>query len=99
MVTRYSPPADAPVAAVGYREPSLVFLLGTATRFLAPDAAAQYITDTRGAAALVGDRDDESFRQALRARGWEPRAVDHVDGLDYSNGKHMTLTLYTAAPG
>src|SRR5260370_35209181 len=73
MVARYRPPQDAPVAAVGYREPSLVFLLGTGTRFLAPDAAAEYITSARGAAALVSDGDDESFRQALRARGWGPR--------------------------
>lgn len=99
MVARYRPPPDAPVAAIGYREPSLVFLLGTGTRFLAPDAAAQYITDTRGAAALVSDRDDAAFRQALRARGWEPRAVERVDGLDYSNGRRLTLTLYTGAPG
>jgi len=99
MVARYRPPPDAPVAAVGYREPSLVFLLGTGTRFLAPDAAAEYITSARGAAALVSDGDDESFRQALRARGWEPRPVERVDGLDYSNGKRMILTLYTGAPG
>jgi len=99
MVARYRPPPDAPVAAVGYHEPSLVFLLGTGTRFLAPDAAAQYITDTRGAAALVSDGDDDSFRRALHARGWEPRAVERVDGLDYSNGQRLTLTLYTGMPG
>jgi 4-amino-4-deoxy-L-arabinose transferase-like glycosyltransferase len=98
MVARYRPPRDAPVAAVGYREPSLVFLLGTATRFLAPESAAEYITDTHGAAALVSDRDDDAFRRALHARGWEPRAVEHVDGLDYSNGQRLTLTLYTGAP-
>ena len=98
MVARYRPPPDAPVAAVGYREPSLVFLLGTGTRFLAPDSAAEYVTATRGAAALVSDRDDAAFRSALQARGWEPRAVERVDGLDYSNGQRMTLTLYTRAP-
>jgi hypothetical protein len=98
MVARYHAPRDAPVAAVGYREPSLVFLLGTATRFLAPESAAEYITYPHGAAALVSDRDDAAFRRALHARGWEPRAVEHVDGLDYSNGQRMTLTLYTGAP-
>ena len=39
-MVRASPAGGAPVVAVGYSEPSLVFLLGTATRFLAPDAAA-----------------------------------------------------------
>jgi 4-amino-4-deoxy-L-arabinose transferase-like glycosyltransferase len=99
MVARYHPPKDAPVVAVGYREPSLVFLLGTETRFLAPDAAAHYITEARGAAALVSDRDAAAFRSALEARGWEARALESVDGLDYSNGQHMRLTLYTGAPG
>jgi 4-amino-4-deoxy-L-arabinose transferase-like glycosyltransferase len=99
MVARYHPAKDVPVATVGYREPSLVFLLGTETRFLAPDDAAQYITDARGAAALVSDRDDAAFRSALKARGWDARAIEHVDGLDYSNGQRLTLTLYTGAPG
>jgi 4-amino-4-deoxy-L-arabinose transferase-like glycosyltransferase len=99
MVARYHPPRDAPVAAVGYREPSLVFLLGTDTRFLAPESAAEYLTATRGAAALVSDRDAAAFRNALKARGWDARALEHVDGVDYSNGQRMTLTLYTGAPG
>src|SRR6185312_12726780 len=99
MVARYHPPKDAPVVTVGYREPSLVFLLGTDTRFLAADAAAQYITDARGAAALVSDRDAAAFKSALKARGWDARAVGSVAGLDYSNGQRMTLTLYTGAPG
>ena len=97
-VARYHPPRGAPVVAVGSREPSLVFLLGSGTRFLAADQAAQYLTATRGAAALVSDREDEAFRRALQSRGWEPRAIDRVDGLHYSNGKRMVLTLYTGAP-
>jgi 4-amino-4-deoxy-L-arabinose transferase-like glycosyltransferase len=98
-VQRYQPPRDAPVVAVGYSEPSLVFLLGTRTRSLSPDAAAQYITSARGAAALVSERDDAAFRQALGDRGWQPRLVDRVGGLDYSNGKTMVLSLYTGVPG
>jgi 4-amino-4-deoxy-L-arabinose transferase-like glycosyltransferase len=99
IVERYHPPRDAPVVAVGYSEPSLVFLLGTRTRFLAPDAAAEYLTSARGAAALVSDEDDDAFRRALHARGWEARAIDRAEGLDYSNGKRLTLTLYAGAPG
>jgi 4-amino-4-deoxy-L-arabinose transferase-like glycosyltransferase len=98
-VARYAPPRDAPVVAVGYGEPSLVFLLGTRTRSLSPEDAAQYITSARGAAALVSDADDAAFRRALAARGWRPRFVERVAGLDYSRGKAMVLTLYTGAPG
>ncbi len=99
MVERYRPPHDAPVVAVGYSEPSLVFLLGTATRSLTPDAAAQYLTTARGAAALVSGGDDAAFRAALQRLGWQARAVERTAGLDYSNGKAMMLTLYTGVPG
>jgi 4-amino-4-deoxy-L-arabinose transferase-like glycosyltransferase len=99
LVARYQPPHGAPVVAVGYSEPSLVFLLGTATRSLDPDGAAQYLTSARGAAALVSDDMDAAFRERLRQRGWEPRAFGSVRGLDYSRGSWMTLTLYTGAPG
>jgi len=99
LVAHYRPPSSAPVVAVGYSEPSLVFLLGTATRQLSPDAAAQYITSARGAAALVSEPDDAAFHAALRRRGWEARAVGRVSGLDYSSGRALALTLYTGAPG
>jgi 4-amino-4-deoxy-L-arabinose transferase-like glycosyltransferase len=99
MVQRHRPPRDAPVVAVGYSEPSLVFLLGTKTRSLTPEAAAQYITTARGAAALVSGADDAAFRAALQRRGWQAHAVERTAGLDYSNGKALMLTLYTGAPG
>jgi 4-amino-4-deoxy-L-arabinose transferase-like glycosyltransferase len=96
MVARNRP---SQVAAVGYHEPSLVFLLGSGTRLLVPGAAADYVASRRGAAALVSDHDDAAFRSALKARGWQARAVDHVEGTDYSNGQRLTLTLYTGARG
>jgi 4-amino-4-deoxy-L-arabinose transferase-like glycosyltransferase len=99
IVERYRPPADAPVVSVGYSEPSLVFLLGTRTRFLSADQAAEYLTSARGAAALVSNTEDNAFRQALKARGWEARLVDRVDGIDYSTGRHLALALYTGVPG
>lgn len=99
LVERYRPPHDAPVVAVGYDEPSLIFLLGTATRQLSPDAAAQYITSARGAAALVSTAADAAFHEALQRRGWEAREVGRVAGLDYSSGRVLALTLYTGAPG
>jgi 4-amino-4-deoxy-L-arabinose transferase-like glycosyltransferase len=99
IVERYHPPRDAPVVAVGFSEPSLVFLLGTGTRFLSAEQAADYVASARGAAALVSDRDDAAFQDALRARGWTARAIGSVAGLDYSNGRAMVLTLYAGAPG
>ena len=99
MVAQYRPPPGVGVAALGYDEPSLVFLLGTDTLIASPDQAAERLTSARGAVALVESREDEAFRRALSARGWQAQRVDSVAGLDYSNGKHLVLTLYRAVPG
>ena len=62
------------------------------------DTAAAQITSARGAVALVDARDDAAFRQALQKRGWTPRVLGRVSGLDYSNGRTMVLTLYAGVP-
>ncbi len=98
LVARERPAEGAPVAIVGDDEPSLIFLLGTATKPFGADAAARYVAATRGGLALVEARDDEAFRRALAGLGRTPRALGRVSGLDYSNGKAMALTLYAAAP-
>ena len=99
MVAQSRPPPGAPVATVGYDEPSLVFLLGTDTLIASPELAAERLTSARGAVALVESREDEAFRQALSARGWQAQIVERVAGLDYSNGKRLILTLYRGVPG
>jgi 4-amino-4-deoxy-L-arabinose transferase-like glycosyltransferase len=89
---------DVPVAATGYAEPSLVFMLGTKTLFAPADAVAAYLTTARGAVALVEEREDAAFRAGLAARGWAPRPIGEASGLDYSNGRKMKLVLYGATP-
>jgi len=89
-------PADAPVAVSGYNEPSLIFLLGTATKIVPGGAAAGVLASNPGAVALVEGREEGPFRQALARLGKTPRILGRVSGLDYSNGKLMVLTLYSA---
>jgi len=89
---------EAPVAAAGYAEPSLVFLLGTGTMLVDPGRAAAHVVAGHGALALVESRSDAAFRADLAAQGWVPRVLGTVSGLDYSNGRPMILTLYGGAP-
>ncbi len=98
LVARYGGAKEVPVAAAGYAEPSLVFMLGTKTMLVDAGRAAQHLTTARGALALVESRADAAFRGDLAARGWAPRAIGTISGLDYSNGRTMTLTLYGGAP-
>ena len=89
-------PANAPVAVSGYNEPSLIFLLGTATKIVPGGGAASVLAGSPGAVALVEGREEGPFRQALARLGKKPRILGRVSGLDYSNGKLMVLTLYSA---
>lgn len=96
LVAHHPPAAGAPLVAVGYSEPSLVFLLGTDVRLTTPRGAAEALVS--GGEALVSSREDSLFRQALAVRGLVVQAVGSVRGLDYSNGQRMVLTLYDVAP-
>jgi 4-amino-4-deoxy-L-arabinose transferase-like glycosyltransferase len=93
LVAQHPPPAGAPLVAIGYNEPSLVFLLGTATRLATAGAAAEALV--HGGEALVSGREDAMFRQALTARGLSAQPLGNVRGTDYSNGQRMVLTLYS----
>ena len=92
LVAEHPPASGMPLVAVGYGEPSLVFLLGGHVRLAVPDAAAGLLG--RGGAALVSSRDDATFTGALSARSLKAKPLGAVAGFDYSNGQRMELTLY-----
>ena len=96
LVASHPPAAGMPLVAVGYSEPSLVFLLGTSLRLTTSSAAAEALAG--GGEALVSSREDAMFRQALSARGLLAQPLGSVPGLDYSNGQRMVLTLYDLVP-
>ena len=93
LVATHSPPAGAPLVAVGYSEPSLVFLLGTDLRLVTAGTAAEVLA--AGGEALVSGREDTMFHQSLAARGLTADRLGEIRGLDYSNGQRMVLTLYS----
>ncbi|MBV9863684.1 MAG: glycosyltransferase family 39 protein [Alphaproteobacteria bacterium] len=96
LVMQHPPRPGQPIVAVGYSEPSLVFLLGGNVQLATAPSAAEALE--RGGEALVSGREDAMFRQAISARGLAARVLDRVPGLDYSNGQRMVLTLYDVEP-
>jgi 4-amino-4-deoxy-L-arabinose transferase-like glycosyltransferase len=97
LVASAGVPRDVPVAIAGDAEPSLVFLLGTKTKLISADAAADYLATTPNARALIETRSETAFRAALAAHNLAPQALGTVTGLDYSNGHGMRLTLFAGA--
>lgn len=93
LVTDARPCPTTTVAAAGYSEPSLVFLLGTATRIgHAAEAAAHLRADPACALALVEGRQEAAFHAALQDAA--PTALGQAEGFNYSNGRRVALTLY-----
>jgi 4-amino-4-deoxy-L-arabinose transferase-like glycosyltransferase len=85
-----------PVAATGYYEPSLVFLLGTKTRLVSGEGAALHLREHSDGLAVVTAEKDRTFLESAAALNVKPQAVETVRGLNYSKGRWVTLTLYRA---
>lgn len=87
------------VAAAGYYEPSLVFLLGTETRLVSGEGAALHFREHRDALALVTAEKERAFVESAAALDIRPRAVETIRGFNYSKGRWVTLTLYGPGGG
>lgn len=88
---------ERPVVVAGYAEPSLVFLLGTATKVTSAEDAAAIVAKLPDTLVLVSNREDAAFRTALEKNGISVDSLGDVSGLNYSNGRAVTLTLYETA--
>jgi len=91
---RAVPCADPEVMTVGYREPSLVFLLGTQLRMGADGAAAAaFLREPGCRVALVEGRFRDGFRDGL-AGGPAPRLLTSVSGFNLNGGKRLEIGVY-----
>ncbi|MGH7212452.1 MAG: ArnT family glycosyltransferase, partial [Acetobacteraceae bacterium] len=87
-------PRDARFAALGFAEPSLMFLAGTGTRwFASPPAAARFLAGGPDRVVLVESREQPAFAAAAAALGVHPQGFATVRGFNYSNGHRVTLLL------
>jgi 4-amino-4-deoxy-L-arabinose transferase-like glycosyltransferase len=87
---------DSPhVAATGYyQEPSLIFLLGTDTRFTDGGGAAQFLQQGSCRFALIDARSERSFVQRADALGLRYALVERVEGFNISIGRPVALAIF-----
>jgi 4-amino-4-deoxy-L-arabinose transferase-like glycosyltransferase len=81
-----------PVTVAGYAEPSLVFALGTNT--ILADGAAAATALAQGRPAIVESREQADFDKAMAHNKTRAEKAGSISGLNYSNGRETTLTLY-----
>ena len=81
-------------STVSYQEPSLVFLLGTDTRFTDGAGAAEFLRSGPCHFALIDPRSERSFVQRAESIGLLYSRVQRIEGFNISIGKPVTLTVY-----
>jgi hypothetical protein len=90
--------AQPHVASTGYyQEPSLVFLMGTDTRFTDGAGAAEFLRAGPCHFALVDARSERSFVQRANAIALRYALSQRVDGYNISIGRPVMLTVFRSA--
>ena len=82
-----------------YQEPSLVFLLGTETKFTDGPGAAEFLHGGPCRFALIDARSERAFVQRANALNVRFTLGNRVDGFNVSNGKRFSMAVfYSAVP-
>lgn len=93
-VEAHAPCPQSTIAISGYHEPSFVFLTTTQTQLTSPAGVATLLADNACAIAIIERGDRAAFDAALTVPVEE---LTVVEGLNYSRGDEMHLTLLKRA--
>ncbi|MFB0492178.1 4-amino-4-deoxy-L-arabinose transferase-like glycosyltransferase [Methylobacterium sp. OAE515] len=93
------PCTDPQVASLGYREPSLVFLVGTGLALPPDGAAARQFLEAGGCRLLfVEARDRDDFNAAWPVGRGVPAPLAEIEGFNLNTGRRVFVTAYAVAP-
>jgi 4-amino-4-deoxy-L-arabinose transferase-like glycosyltransferase len=81
-------------AAVGYQEPSLVFLAGTDTRLTDSAGAAEFLHAGECRFAFIEQRQEKNFWQRAEAIGLRYAAGPRIEAMNFSTGQAITIAIY-----
>jgi 4-amino-4-deoxy-L-arabinose transferase-like glycosyltransferase len=87
------------VASLGYREPSLVFLVGTGLALPPDGAAARSFLEGGGCRLLfVEARERDDFNAAWPVGRGVPAPLAEVEGFNLNTGRRVFVTAYAVSP-
>jgi len=88
------------VATLGYREPSLVFLVGTSLEMLETGAeASAFLKQNRCGAVFVEKRFEDEFRAENERLGQQPVLSTRVSGFNINSGRRADIGVYSIDSG
>ena len=82
------------IAAAGYHEPSLVFLLGKDLLLLNGREAAFFLGEASGGVALVESRQHDAFLETAKALELKLDTPIQVSGINISKGQSSIILIY-----
>jgi 4-amino-4-deoxy-L-arabinose transferase-like glycosyltransferase len=89
---------NAMVAAAGYHEPSLVFLVGTHTRLVDGSTAAEILKGGGCRIALIESRHERAFGARADAIGLRYSLRGRVDAINTNGGRAISVAVYRSEP-
>ncbi len=89
---------EEPLIAVGFHEPSLVFLAGTKTELVSPTDAAKALASRHGVVAAIARRHYPEVAGIAADIGFHIETRQSIAGLNYSNGREVIIDMVTRAP-
>ena len=87
------------VAAAGYHEPSLVFLVGTSIRLTDGAGAAEFLRRGACRVAFVEARQERAFVQRAEANGLLYRAGPRIEGININGGRAISIAVFRSEAG
>jgi 4-amino-4-deoxy-L-arabinose transferase-like glycosyltransferase len=93
-------PCEAPrVATLGYREPSLVFLVGTGLDMLESGVeAAAFLQNSPCGIVFVEKRFEDAFHAEAKQLGVTPALSTRVTGFNINGGRRLDIGVYAVSP-
>lgn len=86
------------VGTLGYREPSLVFLVGTDLVMLdTPADAVQFLKERACRVVFIDSRYDEAFRTLAQTMELTPHRLSLISGFNINAGKRIDIFVYEAS--
>jgi 4-amino-4-deoxy-L-arabinose transferase-like glycosyltransferase len=85
------------VAAAGYYEPSLVFLLGTQTRLTDAAGTVEFLREGDCHFAILQGRHERVFAQHAEASGLRYAPLTRVEGFNFSTGRRVNIAVFRSA--
>jgi 4-amino-4-deoxy-L-arabinose transferase-like glycosyltransferase len=87
------------VAAAGFHEPSLVFLLGTRTRLVDGSSAAEILRGGDCRYAIIESRQDRAFAQRAEQIGLRYSLRGRLENaFNFNGGRSVSFAIYRAEP-